>query len=97
MGNENIDFDDIGKEELVKSSTSQSLTIRDAVVMYLKNQFGEAFSKENSESDIVIKVDNSYAEININTMVIIIKPSYIHFGFIFANLFYILTGNKNRK
>ncbi len=52
-------------------STSQSPTF--AVVMYLKNQFGEAFSKENSESEIVVKVDNTYAEININTMVISIK------------------------
>ena len=72
MDNNKIDYDDIEKKELIESSTSQSLTIRDAVVMYLRNQFGEAFSKENSESEIVVKVDNSYAEININTMVIII-------------------------
>lgn len=67
-----IDFDEKEPEKPIESSISQSLTIHDAVVMYLKNQFGEAFSKENSENEIVIKVDNSYAEININTMVIII-------------------------
>lgn len=69
MDNNKIDFDEKGLEESIESS--QSLTIHDAVVMYLRNQFGEAFSKENSENEIVIKVDNSYAEININTMVII--------------------------
>ncbi|CAB4427557.1 unnamed protein product [Rhizophagus irregularis] len=66
MDNNKIDFDEKELEESIESS--QSLTIHDAVVMYLRNQFGEAFSKENSENEIVIKVDNSYAEININTM-----------------------------
>jgi hypothetical protein len=68
MDNNKTDFDEKEPENI---ESSQSLTIHDAVVMYLRNQFGEAFSKENSENEIVIKVDNSYAEININTMVII--------------------------
>ncbi|CAG8546846.1 16166_t:CDS:10 [Rhizophagus irregularis] len=53
MDNNKIDFDEKGLEESIESS--QSLTIHDAVVMYLRNQFGEAFSKENSENEIVIK------------------------------------------
>ncbi|CAI2178481.1 14458_t:CDS:10 [Funneliformis geosporum] len=69
MDDDNINFNEKDPKNIENliDTTSQSRIF--AVVTYLKNQFGEAISKENSESEILVKVDNSCAEININTMV----------------------------
>ncbi|CAG8772303.1 13016_t:CDS:2, partial [Acaulospora morrowiae] len=65
-----MDIDDDKNPKEADDSTIKptSVSLRIAAVEYLKKQFGEAYSKQDSDDEIIVKVDQAIAEVNINTL-----------------------------
>ncbi|CAG8436318.1 3039_t:CDS:10 [Diversispora eburnea] len=64
---DSINPKDNNSTEMMDSSLTP-LSSRTAAEEYLRRQFGKAYSKQDSDSEIIVKVDNTVAEVNINTL-----------------------------
>ncbi|CAG8525621.1 41_t:CDS:10 [Acaulospora colombiana] len=63
-----IDGEESSKEVTDSSLKPISVSLRAAAEEYLKRQFGEAYGKQDSDDEIIVKVDKVIAEVNINTL-----------------------------
>lgn len=72
--------DAAGMMEISSTSVSSlsSLSSRTAAEEYLRRQFGKAYSKQDSDSEIIVKMDNTIAEVNINTLVNLLFFFFVH-------------------
>ncbi|CAG8686152.1 13876_t:CDS:2, partial [Acaulospora morrowiae] len=63
-----VDDDKNSKEADDSTTKLISVSLRIEAVEYLKRQFGEAYSKQDSDDEIIVKVDQAIAEVNIDTL-----------------------------
>ncbi|CAG8594431.1 10755_t:CDS:10 [Cetraspora pellucida] len=53
--------------EIDMETKNTSTSLREATENYLRKQFGEIYNKDNSEDEIIIKMDDRIAEVNLST------------------------------